>query len=121
MVVCHFVSSAIMLGESNLPYDVEPLSLDRLADLDAVFGARGCAEARRCYCMYYRRAGSWPELAPGETLAARNRADLLALLGRGIVPGLLAYREGRPLGWVSLGPREDVRLRLGDEGSEVRA
>ena len=26
---------------------------------------------------------------------------------RGVVPGLLGYEGGRPVGWVSLGPRED--------------
>lgn len=90
---------------------IQPLSPERVADLDAVFAARGCAEAKRCYCMYYRRTGRWPQPAPGQTLSARNREDLLGLLGRGIVPGLLAYRDGHPVGWVSLGPREDF-LRL---------
>lgn len=35
-----------------------------------------------------------------ETLAARDPDDHPA-------PGLIAYRDGRAIGWVSLGPRED--------------
>jgi GNAT superfamily N-acetyltransferase len=27
----------------------------------------------------------------------------------GVVPGLLGYRDGEPIAWVSLGPREDYR------------
>lgn len=30
-----------------------------------------------------------------------------SLVTSGTVPGLLAYRDGRPVGWISLGPRED--------------
>mgnify|MGYP006969540911 CR=1 FL=1 len=33
---------------------VHPLDSHRLADLDAVFQARGCSVARSCYCIYYR-------------------------------------------------------------------
>ncbi|MFQ5555371.1 MAG: GNAT family N-acetyltransferase [Acidimicrobiia bacterium] len=41
-----------------------------------------------------------------------NRRALEALVVAGHVPGLLAYRDGTPVGWVSLGPRE-VFGRLG--------
>jgi len=30
-----------------------------------------------------------------------------AIVNYGKVPGLIGYREGRPIGWISLGPRED--------------
>ena len=36
-----------------------------------------------------------------------NRAVLADLADRDILPGLLAYRDERVVGWVSLGPRED--------------
>jgi hypothetical protein len=33
------------------------------------------------------------------------------LVAGGTVPGLLAYRDGRPIGWVAASPRSDlVRL-----------
>src|SRR4029079_8396278 len=35
------------------------------------------------------------------------RADLEDLTRREIAPGLVAYQDGRAVGWVSLGPRED--------------
>jgi GNAT superfamily N-acetyltransferase len=36
-----------------------------------------------------------------------NRQAMQGLVADDRVPGLLAYEEGEPAGWVSLGPRED--------------
>jgi GNAT superfamily N-acetyltransferase len=38
---------------------------------------------------------------------AANKARLEAIVARGDVPGLLGYRGDRPVGWVSVSPRED--------------
>jgi GNAT superfamily N-acetyltransferase len=35
-----------------------------------------------------------------------NRRAMEAILRSGEVPGLLAYQDGRPVGWVSVAPRE---------------
>ncbi len=32
-----------------------------------------------------------------------------SLVDSGQVPGLIGYKDGRPIGWISLGPREDYR------------
>jgi GNAT superfamily N-acetyltransferase len=94
-----------------MPLTVHPLTPERLPDLDAVFNARGCAVAKGCYCMYYRRSGRSTDLGPGETQSSRSRAAIAKLAEGDIPPGLLGYREGKPVGWVSLGPRTDfVRL-----------
>ncbi len=84
-----------------------PLSPARLADLDEIFLARGCSAAKRCYCMYYRLSqrdyraigGGSRENGVREALAKRAEASP--------PPGLIAYAEDRPAGWISLGPRED--------------
>jgi GNAT superfamily N-acetyltransferase len=40
-----------------------------------------------------------------------HKAALKRIVEHGGVPGLLAYRDGRPVGWVSVSPRSDlVRL-----------
>src|SRR5437773_3660312 len=57
--------------------------------------------------MYYRRSGSHGPLRAGTTRAQANRAELKALLGSGEPPGLIGYRGKVPVGWVSLGPRDD--------------
>jgi GNAT superfamily N-acetyltransferase len=39
--------------------------------------------------------------------AAGNRAATKRLVSTGRVPGLLAYRDGKPVGWISVAPREE--------------
>ncbi len=85
---------------------VAPLTPARWPDLEAVFGARGCSVARGCWCMYYRRSGARGPLPAGTTAAQANRADLRALVDAGPPPGLIGYRNGVPVGWVTLAPRE---------------
>ena len=43
------------------------------------------------------------------TRAERNRRDLKALTRSDTPPGLIGYRGKTPVGWISLGPREDFR------------
>ena len=44
--------------------------------------------------------------------ATGNKAELCALVDDGVVPGLVGYVDGQPVGWISLGPREDyLKLR----------
>jgi ribosomal protein S18 acetylase RimI-like enzyme len=62
--------------------------------------------------MYYRRSGSRGQLPSGTTHAQANRAELKALVESGETPGLIGYQGKVPVGWVSLGPREDyAKLR----------
>jgi len=91
---------------------VRPLTRGRWPDLEALFNAKGCSVARGCWCMYYRHSGSPGPLRGGTTRAQANRAELKGLLRSGEPPGLIGYRGKVPVGWVSLGPREDyAKLR----------
>lgn len=92
---------------------VRPLTPERWPDLEAVFGARGCSVARSCWCMFYRHSGARPALRPGETHALRSCAELRALTAASDPPpGLIGYVGKTPVGWISLGPREDfARLK----------
>src|SRR3989449_6206440 len=57
--------------------------------------------------MYYRKSGSGDHPS-----AAGNRRALKSLVDGGYVPGLIGYERGNPVGWISLGPREDyAKLR----------
>jgi len=86
---------------------IRPVTPERWPDLEAIFNARGCSIARGCWCMCYRRSGARPPLPRGMTRAKANRADLKALVDSGKPPGLIAYRGRAPVGWISLGPREE--------------
>ena len=84
---------------------IAPLTAERFADLAELFTT---GDPRWCWCMYFRARGrTWANSTP-----ASNRSDLRHLAeaadeGRAAAPGLVAYRDGRAIGWVSLGPRED--------------
>lgn len=78
-----------------------PATPERWPDLVSVFGTRG--DPSWCWCQYFLTTGRSYEESPG-----RNRSDLEAQVREAEVPpGLLAYRDGEPVGWVQLGPRED--------------
>jgi ribosomal protein S18 acetylase RimI-like enzyme len=91
---------------------VAPLTPERWADIEAIFNAKGCSVARGCWCMAYRHSGSRGPLPPGVTRAQANRAELKTLVDACHPPGLIGYRGNVPVGWVSIGPREDyAKLR----------
>lgn len=92
---------------SNDSLTIRPLTPSRWKDVEAVFNAKGCSVARGCWCMFYRRSGPGAAVPNGMTRAQRNRAELKALVDGGTPPGLIGYRGTTPVGWVSLGPRED--------------
>jgi GNAT superfamily N-acetyltransferase len=90
---------------------VRPLTQATWPDLEAVFGGRGCSFARGCWCMAYRESGR-PAPPAGVRLADSRKARLRELTlaaeaAGGPAPGLIGYAgDGRPVGWVTLGPRQ---------------
>lgn len=91
---------------------VLPLIPERWADLEAVFNAKGCSVARGCWCMAYRLSGYREPMPAGMTRAQANRAGLKALVDAGSSPGLIGYHGKVPVGWVSVGPRDEyARLK----------
>jgi len=88
--------------------EVHPLTRGRWKDLVELFNRPGGSIVRGCWCMYYRRTGGGGGVGPGRT----SRRAMKALVDSGVVPGLIGYEDGSPVGWISLGPREDYpRLR----------
>jgi GNAT superfamily N-acetyltransferase len=76
------------------------------ADLEELFGLPGGSIVRGCWCLYYRKVG---QVGIGKAQAPSNKAELHGLVHSGVVPGLVGYADGSPVGWISLGPREDYR------------
>ena len=77
-----------------------PVTPARWADLEALFGARGACGG--CWCMYWRETRAEYEKRKG----AGNRRALMKLVTAGPPPGLLAYANGRPVGWCAMAPRQ---------------
>jgi GNAT superfamily N-acetyltransferase len=90
--------------------EVHPLTTDRWADLEALFGPRGAVGG--CWCMWWRLSASQFRRDKG----GNNKAALSQLVVGGETPGLLAYDDGSPVGWCSVAPRQSFP-RL--EGSRV--
>ena len=93
------------------PIAIVALTEDRWPDVEALFGQGG--DPKTCWCVYWRLRGKDWSL----TTADKNRSHLREIVERGPAPGLVAYRDEVPVGWVSLGPREAF-ARL--EASRIR-
>lgn len=79
-----------------MTFEVHPVTPERWTDLVQLFDR---AIVRTCFCMFYRKSGN-------TGAGADNRAAMRRLVDGGTVPGLIGYRDGVPVAWVSLGPRE---------------
>lgn len=80
--------------------EIRPVTPDRWKDLVALFGPNGVSG---CWCMWWRLTSAEFDKRHG----AGTRRALKGLVDRGRVPGLLAYVDGTPAGWVSVAPREE--------------
>lgn len=85
--------------------EVQPLTPKRLPDLASLFGQGG--DPKWCWCAFYRVRGmTWANATQKD-----NRAVLEGAVRSGArdgrAPGLVAYRDGEAVGWVSLAPREE--------------
>jgi len=90
-----------MAGRST-EIEVRPLSARTWNDFVELFGQdRGASGG--CWCMFWRQ--------PREEWKARtrngNQRKIRRLVKPGNPPGLLAYRDGKPVGWVSIAPRDE--------------
>ena len=90
-----------------MPVVVHPLCPERWSDLESVFNAKGCSIARGCWCMYYRVSGKGALTRPSDTQRTGAKQALRELASQNPPPGLIGYRGKTPVGWISLGPRQD--------------
>jgi GNAT superfamily N-acetyltransferase len=81
--------------------EVVPVTADRWDDLVRVFGPNGAYSG--CWCMWWRLSAKDFDRNSG----AAKRRRLRALARDGRTPGLLAYRDADPVGWVSVAPRSE--------------
>jgi len=83
---------------------VHPLTRERWPDLLRLFGPSGAYS--NCWCAFQRVTGREFSAGCGDR-GAGNRALLRRLTDQGRTPGLIGYRGGEPVGWVSVGPRPE--------------
>jgi GNAT superfamily N-acetyltransferase len=96
--------------------DVHPLTADRLDDLADLFGSN--ATTKGCWCMWF--------LTPAKEVRAGwrnggNRRAFEALAPTAEPPlGLLAYQDGRPVGWLATGPRSRYPRAIGPRATIMK-
>ncbi len=94
---------------------VLPLTPERWPDLERLFGPNGCYG---CWCMWYRLTN-----ADFKQAGKEGRRDAMhALVQSGAQPGLIAYVDDVPAGWVTIAPRgQYARLRTARTKARVDA
>jgi len=86
---------------SNLGLEFHPLTFDRWNDFESFFGQHGACGG--CWCTFWK-------LSRKDFLDLRGEGNRLyqkAIVESGKQPGLLAYCEGNPVGWIAIEPREN--------------
>lgn len=82
-------------------FATEPVTAQRWDDLEMLFGPNGAYSG--CWCMYLRQTAKEFDANVG----AGNRDRFARVVTSGVEPGLLAYRDGTPIGWVAIAPRDE--------------
>ncbi len=85
---------------SSSKLEFHPLTPGRWRDFETLFGERGACGG--CWCMWQRLARSQFNKQKGE----KNKKAMRAIVEAGEIPGILAYADGKPIAWCSVGPRE---------------
>jgi GNAT superfamily N-acetyltransferase len=80
--------------------EIHPLTADRWDDLATLFDRPG--DPKGCWCMFWRVRGREFDKLWG----AGARRAFREVVEAGPPPGLLAYRDGTPVGWCAVAPRD---------------
>ena len=82
--------------------EFRPVTADRWEELAEFFGPSG--SFGHCWCTWWRQTSA--EFTAGvQNSGAGNLSLMHSIVEAGSEPGLLAYRDDRPVGWVSVAPR----------------
>jgi len=100
----------MLYANQELNLEIYSLDITRWDDFESLFGDRGGCGG--CWCMSWRLKKSDFERQKGNA----NKLAIRTLVDQNQKIGILAYIDGKPIGWCAVAPRE-VYLRL--ENSRV--
>ena len=89
---------------SETEFSFKPATAGTWPDLETLFSERGVQNG--CWCMYWRI----PRKDFQQNYGEGNKQALKKISEAGIVPGILAYHDGKPAGWCSVAPRADFSV-----------
>jgi GNAT superfamily N-acetyltransferase len=84
--------------------EVRPVRSGDWDHLERLFGDNGAYA--NCWCMWWRVSAAEFDEGVKEKGKA-NRAAMRTVVEDDRVPGLIAWRDGEPVGWVSVAPRSE--------------
>jgi GNAT superfamily N-acetyltransferase len=84
-------------------WEFHPLTPERWDDFELLFGPNGACAG--CWCAWFLMTNKEFTAAGKEG----HKATMRTLVQSGIEPGLIAYADGVPAGWVALAPRESYK------------
>ena len=84
-------------------WEYHPLMPDRWADFEQLFGPNGACAG--CWCAWFLMNNK-----EFNTSHKEGHKELMrTLVHSGVEPGIIAYADGIPAGWVALAPRENYK------------
>ncbi len=91
--------------ESNLIEELDlsfhPLTQKLWRDFELLFGDNGACCG--CWCMNWKLRGKTFSENKGDS----NRQQQKSIVDSKKIPGLIAYSEGYPIGWIAIEPRSE--------------
>ena len=81
---------------------IAPVTGGLWPDFEDLFGKQGACYG--CWCTHFRL----PPAVRRENDRERNKDHIKARIEAGPPPGLLAFEDGKAIGWMQIGPRADV-------------
>lgn len=87
-------------------FDFRPLTPQLMDDLEKVF--RG-SWGKTCWCMHPRLTDAQTRALPGSgSVKQRRREAMTKLAQRDYAPGLIAFENDEPVGWIAIAPRTEL-------------
>lgn len=93
------MNSQNLIEELDLSF--HPLTQKLWHDFELLFGDNGACGG--CWCMHWKLRGK----AFSENKGDGNRQQQKSIVDAKKIPGLLAYSEGYPIGWIAIEPRSE--------------
>jgi GNAT superfamily N-acetyltransferase len=78
-----------------------PLTLKRWKDFENLFGEKGACAG--CWCMYWlMNKKEYDE----KRKDGRTKKEMKTIVKNNVEPGIIAYYENNPVGWIAVQPRQ---------------
>ena len=90
---------------TDTSWETHPVTPDRFEDFADVINPN--RRASHCWCLSHRLRAQDIAALGGTDEDARERAAR-AMCAEKLPPGVVTYRDGTPVGWCNIGPRQDI-------------